>query len=307
MKIYVCITCILTLFYSGIQDVSGQVEKLIDSLKAQNQIQRPNATQVQGQQIPACPTFFADPALQILTQGFSNMDNFKNVELAPFLEVRYPGSPGNIRVREYIKAQFLAFGWQVAEDPFVALTPFGPAPFVNVIATINPNAPLRLIFACHFDSKLSPPGFVGAMDSAVPCALLVNLARQLTIILNSLESDVTIEMIFFDGEEALYLFNEQDSLYGSRHLAEVWFNTLDRFDNTKNKLQNIVSVHSCCGLSRIVHLITSPFPPTWHTLNDSPESMDDNVMDDMGRILRIFTLHIAVFNKIQQISNSGLG
>jgi hypothetical protein len=34
-----------------------------------------------------------------------------------------------------------------------------------------------LCIACHYDSKISPEGFVGATDSAVPCAMLLNLGK----------------------------------------------------------------------------------------------------------------------------------
>lgn len=38
------------------------------------------------------------------------------------------------------------------------------------------------------------------------------------------QSDVTLQMVFFDGEEAFQEWTSTDSLYGARHLAEVWEN-----------------------------------------------------------------------------------
>ncbi|CAG2123157.1 unnamed protein product, partial [Medioppia subpectinata] len=35
-------------------------------------------------------------------------------------------------------------------------------------------------------------------------------------------SDTTLQLIFFDGEEAFVNWSEEDSLYGSRHLAHTW-------------------------------------------------------------------------------------
>ena len=58
-------------------------------------------------------------------------------------------------------------------------TPDGPLPFHNVIATLDPTAPRRLVLVCHYDSKKSPAGFLGATDSAVPCAQMINLAYTL--------------------------------------------------------------------------------------------------------------------------------
>lgn len=67
-------------------------------------------------------------------------------------------------------------------DPFTALTPLGPLDFGNVVATLDPGAARHLTLACHYDSKLfaseSVP-FVGATNSAVPCALMLELAQAL--------------------------------------------------------------------------------------------------------------------------------
>ncbi len=50
--------------------------------------------------------------------------------------------------------------------------------FTNIIATLDPTATRRLVLACHYDSaKL--PDFIGATDSAVPCAILLDLAVSL--------------------------------------------------------------------------------------------------------------------------------
>jgi glutaminyl-peptide cyclotransferase len=70
-------------------------------------------------------------------------------------------------------------------------------------------------------------GFVGAVDSAVPCALLLNLATTMTELLNELESaepDLTVALIFFDGEEAMDYWTSADSLYGSKKMAAEWAN-----------------------------------------------------------------------------------
>lgn len=76
----------------------------------------------------------------------------------------------------------LTAGWHVELDPFTASTPLGPLDFANVVATLDPGAARHLTLACHYDSKFFPSGlapFVGATDSAVPCALLLELAQAL--------------------------------------------------------------------------------------------------------------------------------
>ena len=39
--------------------------------------------------------------------------------------------------------------------------------------------PRRMVIACHYDSKISPTGFLGATDSAAPCAQMINLAHTM--------------------------------------------------------------------------------------------------------------------------------
>lgn len=55
-------------------------------------------------------------------------------------------------------------------------------------------------------------------------------------------SDLTLQLIFFDGEEALYQWTSTDSLYGSRHLATKMENTAHPLEATDtNQLDGIVS------------------------------------------------------------------
>ncbi|XP_074075368.1 glutaminyl-peptide cyclotransferase-like protein [Macrotis lagotis] len=148
--------------------------------------------------------------------------------LQPLLVERTPGSPGNLKVRQFLEDELRALGagWQVEVDAFSAPTPLGPVAFANVVATLSPKASRRLTLACHFDSKLFPPGappFKGATDSAVPCALLLELARALDPQLHHSKNQgapVTLQLLFLDGEEALKEWGPDDSLYGSRHLAQ---------------------------------------------------------------------------------------
>lgn len=62
-------------------------------------------------------------------------------------------------------------------------TPYGRLPFNNIVATLSPSARRRLVLACHHDSKYYSPQwqreFHGATDSAVPCAMMLELAQAL--------------------------------------------------------------------------------------------------------------------------------
>ena len=71
-------------------------------------------------------------------------------------------------------------GWTVSEDSFTDTTPLGDKTFVNMIAVHDPAVSRRLTLACHYDSKLyTDVEFIGATDSAVPCALMIDVARAL--------------------------------------------------------------------------------------------------------------------------------
>lgn len=87
----------------------------------------------------------------------------------------------------------------------------------------------RLVLACHFDSKYSnDDSFIGATDSAVPCAMLLHMASSMQSMLTQHKNsphNVTLQFLFFDGEEAFQFWTSSDSLYGSRHLAAKWDKT----------------------------------------------------------------------------------
>jgi glutaminyl-peptide cyclotransferase len=112
-----------------------------------------------------------------------------------------------------------------AQDAFVTPTVVGERAFRTFVATHDATAPRKLVLGAHYDSKLLSPGpFVGATDSAVPCALLLALATHLNAHLAQRQRrrDTTLQLVFFDGEEAFQTWTDTDSLYGARHLAAAW-------------------------------------------------------------------------------------
>lgn len=128
-----------------------------------------------------------------------------------------------------------SYGWRVELDSFNANTPYGLKPMANVIATLPIGKKFdsnkftdsttfnRVIFACHYDSKLFRSfRFVAATDSAVPCALLLDMAKFLSQNFGSnnfMKQNRHIQFLFFDGEEAFKTWTATDSLYGSRNYA----------------------------------------------------------------------------------------
>ncbi|XP_038670403.1 glutaminyl-peptide cyclotransferase-like [Scyliorhinus canicula] len=164
--------------------------------------------------------------------SLTNITQMWTTFLKPILRERYPGSIGNQAVRQFIINQLdeLQAGWQTEEDTFQDAIPYGTVTFSNIISTLNPSAKRRLVLACHHDSKYYNKWwysrvYVGATDSAVPCAMMLELARALDNVLLQTKNisdrpDLTLQLIFFDGQEAIEYWSEIDSLYGSRHLAK---------------------------------------------------------------------------------------
>lgn len=185
-----------------------------------------------------------DSKLWSVSSGLTNTDDIET-SLDNILIKRVSGTTANIKVREYIVDRMQSLGWTTQLDQFTNDTPLGDIMFANIIATHNPSAERSLVLACHYDSKLFEEfDFVGAIDSAVPCAMLINLAVTLQDHLNAKSNvvgpDVGLVFVFFDGEEAFVDWTAKDSLYGSRHLAERW--------EKEGYLNRIVSIRKNCEL-----------------------------------------------------------
>ncbi|KAI9364566.1 hypothetical protein BD770DRAFT_406597 [Pilaira anomala] len=167
--------------------------------------------------------------------------------MKPLLVERVSGTPANIQVREFIVNHFEKLGWHVELDEFKDMTPFGEKNFANIIVTENPDKPNRLVLAAHYDSMyVTDFEFIGATDSAIPCGILMNIAETLDDVLkgsstNYRQKEKTIQMIFFDGEEAFKEWGPIDSIYGARHLAEKWETTSVSSPTRamKNKLDHV--------------------------------------------------------------------
>lgn len=123
--------------------------------------------------------------------SLSNMQGF-DADLDPILLPRVVGTPNHALVRQYLIAQMKSVGWDIETDQFTSNTPHGRKQFENVIATLDPRAHRRLVLACHYDSKYTREGtFIGATDSAVPCAMMITLAKDLAPKLDQLKNSVS--------------------------------------------------------------------------------------------------------------------
>lgn len=151
----------------------------------------------------------------------------KQVELGP----RPAGSPELEKGRGLIEQSLRSSGWDVERQKFTAETPHGPIEFINLIARFSasgahpaPRHTQRAIVSSHYDTKLfSTIRFVGADDGASSTGALLELARVLAL---DPALAAQIELVFFDGEEAIVQFTDPDDpkpdgLFGSRHYART--------------------------------------------------------------------------------------
>ena len=129
------------------------------------------------------------------------------------------GSANHKKLEEYIYAHLK--GVLVEDDLFIADTPEGKFPVRNIIAKFPGNRDGIIVIAGHYDTNypLRNTGYVGANDGGSSTALLLELADQLR---GKKREGYSVWLLWTDGEEAVKSWTDTDSVYGTRHLAEVW-------------------------------------------------------------------------------------
>ena len=153
---------------------------------------------------------------------FDGKRAFEHVRALVEIGPRVAGSPGAARAREYITKQLAELGLKVEEQAFDAKTPLGVVRMVNLRATFPPEPATsgpRVLITGHYDTKLFEEfRFVGANDGGSSAAFLIELAR----VLKDAKRPLPIELVFFDGEEAVIdWYQNDDNTYGSRHYVQT--------------------------------------------------------------------------------------
>ncbi|EAW10295.1 glutaminyl-peptide cyclotransferase family protein [Aspergillus clavatus NRRL 1] len=188
----------------------------------------------------------SDDTLRALPRPNNDFDIHNGALLAPILQTRIPGTPGSTAVLNHFADFFRTTlpDWKIEFQNSSSKTPLSHSkevPFVNFIASRDPPRAAvgdvgRLTLVAHYDSKYEPKGFIGAIDSAAPCAMMMHTVRSIDAALTKKwaameahgHTDATVEeqkgmqIIFLDGEEAFLEWTNTDSLYGARSLAEHW-------------------------------------------------------------------------------------
>jgi Zn-dependent M28 family amino/carboxypeptidase len=129
------------------------------------------------------------------------------------------GSANHKKLESYILAHLK--GVEIAEDAFTAETPEGKFPVRNLIAKFPGSKDGIIVIAGHYDTNypLRNTGYVGANDGASSTAILLELANQLR---GKKRDGYSVWLVWTDAEEAVKQWSAADSLYGTRHLADLW-------------------------------------------------------------------------------------
>lgn len=129
------------------------------------------------------------------------------------------GSENHKKLEAFIHAHLR--GVDVVDDDFTANTPAGSFPIHNIIAKFPGTKDGIIVVAGHYDTNypFRNNGYVGANDGGSSTAILLELANQLR---DRKPGGYSVWLVWTDGEEAVQQWTDTDSVYGSRHLAEVW-------------------------------------------------------------------------------------
>ncbi len=157
--------------------------------------------------------------------AFDSARAFEHLKQMVAIGPRPSGSPELRETRAYITRQIAAMGLTVQEQPFVGETPRGAVDMVNLIVRLPGRRADRIVIGGHYDTKLMPGvRFVGASDGASSAAFLIELARAL----KGRPHDLTYEIVWFDGEEAVCRgwddcgkAGSPDNTYGSRFYVQA--------------------------------------------------------------------------------------
>ncbi|KAI2469660.1 peptidase family M28-domain-containing protein [Annulohypoxylon bovei var. microspora] len=328
-------------------------------------------------------TALSDHFLKLVPSGGADFEIDNGKLLAPILIPRVAGTPGQTAAQQHF-VNFFANElpkWSIEWFNSTSTTPVTgdkQVPFANLLFKREPpwvqeGQSNLLTLVAHYDSKIYPDGFIGATDSAVPCAILMHVARTIDGFLTQMHDemaalgeggtvpmDMGVQILLLDGEEAFKQWTETDSLYGARALADRWENSVHpAMSFYRNPLDQIsmfvlldllgsanptvpsffLSTHWAykamatiegrlrkLGLLEsvpqrpflpdsektatkiyrgyieddhkpfmargvpVLHIIASPFPQVWHTMDDDGAHLDMPTVRDWAKIVTAFAL-----------------
>ena len=144
---------------------------------------------------------------------------------------RPSGSPGMAAQQQLLEEHFGKLGGKIHRQEFRATHPLDgtPVAMCNLIAQWRPERKQRVLLCAHYDTlpypmldKVDPKGvFVGANDGASGVALLMELAHEMSDILERDQTEFGVDIVMLDGEE--FIFHSRNRYFlGSEYFAKSY-------------------------------------------------------------------------------------
>ncbi len=150
--------------------------------------------------------------------GFDGAKAFAETEALVAIRPRDGGTGGARRAAVHLEKRLQEFGYKTTIDTFPEETPDGKKFFNNTLARLPGKTKRLIVLGSHFDTKSGiSPDFQGANDSGSSTGVLLELARVLA---GKAPMETEFLIAFFDGEECVHQYAENDGLHGSRKLAK---------------------------------------------------------------------------------------
>ena len=143
------------------------------------------------------------------------------------------GSANHKKVENYILGHLK--GDDVEQDSFDVHPTEGAFPVTNIIAKFPGTRDGIIVIASHYDTNwpLRNTSYIGANDGASSSALLLEIANQLH---GRKPNGYSVWLLWDDAEESMKLpWDDPESLYGVRHLAQKW-----QSDGTLKKIKAFI-------------------------------------------------------------------
>jgi len=148
------------------------------------------------------------------TSTFDGDRAFEHLRAIVAFGPRPAGSEALAKTRAYIVAELQKAGLKAQLDEFEAVTPRGRKKMTNIRASRAGTRVGTIALVGHYDTKIfNDIKFVGANDGGSSAAWLIEMARAT----QGLRLQNTLEFVFFDGEEAVVEWTDDDSVYGSKY------------------------------------------------------------------------------------------
>lgn len=177
---------------------------------------------------------------------------FKQLKKQVSFGPRYVSSPGHKKAQEYLQKTLQKYvtGKVIVQKWDHKEQNGHTSPLANILARFAPELTQRILLASHYDSKqfanqdqnpqLRQQPVLGANDSGSGTAILLEMARNLSLLEKRKELKIGVDLIFIDGEEGEFVSSSKNkksdvtawvwrplgSLYLAEHIKEIYPNRL---------------------------------------------------------------------------------